>query len=81
METAMEYIFTFIVYLIFSLCGGVTLVGGLGIPLDNPSLTVKEKKQGQICNIVIFIIAVFAILGFLFYDKNGQFLIDMILRR
>lgn len=78
----MEQAFTYyIVALIASLIGAVFVVCGFGIPLDDPHLTDKEKKQGQICNIVIYIIAVFAILGFLCFDKDGQFMIRMILKK
>lgn len=69
----------FIAALIASLIGAIFLASVFCIPLDESSMTEKEMKQCKICNIVIYIIAVFAILCFLFFDKYGQFILNVLI--
>jgi len=79
-ESKMEQqIVSFVVAVIFSLIGGIFLPLGIGIPLDDPSLSDKEKKQGQIYNIVLYVIGVFAVLGFFLFDKYGQFTLNVLI--
>lgn len=69
----------FLVAVIFSIIGGIFLPLGIGIPLDDPYMSDKEKKQGQIWNIALYVIGVFAVLGFFLVDKEGQFILKVLI--
>lgn len=74
-----QQIVNYVVAVIFSLIGGIFLPLGIGIPLDDPYMSDKEKEKGQIWNIALYVIGVFAVLGFFLCDKEGQFILNVLI--
>lgn len=75
-----EKIVGFVVAVIFSIIGGIFLPLSIGIPLDDPYMSDKVKKQGQIYNIVLYVIGVFAVLGFFLVDEQGQLILNVLIK-